>query len=64
MLMLTALILLYVSQLIYVSSRWVTLTKDLVEQAQIARMRKSVDWTVSASGPSKATKSVLRHLLK
>ena len=44
MLSLLALTLLYISQLVYVSNRWLSLTKRLIEDAQLTRIRRAIDW--------------------
>lgn len=36
--------LLFVSQFVYVSDRWLKLTKQMSEDRRSARMRKAVDW--------------------
>ncbi|WP_292292045.1 hypothetical protein [Marivita sp.] len=36
--------LLFVSQLVYVSDRWLNLTKQKIENRRSERMRKVVDW--------------------
>lgn len=49
MLFASAQVLLYTSQLVYVSDKWVRLTRQLLEEAQIARLRLSVDWKQPAT---------------
>jgi hypothetical protein len=44
MLQILTLTLLYISQLVYFSNRWVNLTKSLIEDAHSARMRAAIDW--------------------
>jgi hypothetical protein len=48
MLPLGSLILLYVSQLIYVLNRWINETISMSENARQARVRKAIDWTTSS----------------
>lgn len=44
MLTIWTLTLLYISQFVYFSNRWVNLTKGLIEDTQLARMRTAIDW--------------------
>lgn len=44
MMLLIALNLLYISQLVYVSDRWVQTTRSMVENGRATRMRNAVNW--------------------
>lgn len=48
MLMLISLIVLYVTQLAYVVSRWISVTGGLIDDARQERMRRAIDWNTPA----------------
>ncbi len=56
MMLLIALNLLYISQLVYVSDRWIHATKSMVEDNHATRMRNAINWkTAPAARKRKKT---------
>lgn len=44
MLTLISYVLLNIAQLIYVVARWVTVTREMIEEASENRLRRAIDW--------------------
>jgi len=58
MMLLIALNLLYFSQIVYASDRWVQETKSILEAKRSMRMRNAIDWK-SVKAPRKQKKAGL-----